>query len=421
MLGNNKTYVGIAIIVLIAVVAYFLISNSAAPAVQPGQVSVPVSITDPPHVPDGTSALVIFYSSLQVHTVGQGSSQWVSSNASGMLNLMSLVNVTQTVAGVNLPANSTVDQIRFNISSATITINGTTSNVTVPNGEVSAQINGDQRFNSSSQVLVDLSPTVVPIFTANSTIFVLVPSVKAVITPSNNANVRVGERMSLNASDRNELAAENANISISDLSLSSNRNTTTFKLTVTNNGNRSVVIRHVLVRGVEAVNLSLNVSAEQNMPDHMNGSEDINVSSRMNASEHANVSARINASSHMNVSEHTNASEQINASSHMNASRNADVPGDTGLNLSMRNIEHFGALNFLIASNGTLSLPFTLEDVENNNGFTLASGSSQTFVFSGPIAFGEGHLSVSLVPGDNYTIYVMGEETASASANIIAS
>ena len=433
MTVNSKIYVGVAAIALIVIAISFLVSGSTISAAPPGQVSVPIGITDPPHVPNGTTSLVISYSSLQVHTVGQDSSQWISSNTSGTLNLMTLVNVTQTIAGVSLPANSTVDQVKFNIDSATITINGTTSNVTVPSGEVIANLHGSQRFNSSSQILVDISPTVITIFTSNSTVFVLVPSVRAVIIPSNNINLHVGERTDLNASDRGDLAVANAKISLSNLSLSANNSATTLKLTVTNNGNQSVIIRHILLKGAESVNLNLNITAGHNMTDNTNNPEDVNVSGHLDVSNHMNSSNNANVSVHVKISKNIgnsihanvygNASAYRHAVTGLNSSHDLNVGlagNGSELNINMRDLEHFRVLNFLIGANGTLSLPFTLSDVENSSGFTLSPGASHTFVFSGTVVFGKGHLSVSLVPGQNYTVYVIGEETASASANVTA-
>lgn len=221
---------------------------------------VPVRLTDPPHVPAGTQSLVIAYSSVAVHTP----SGWVASNSSGTIDLMSIQNVSQVIAGVKLPANSTIDNVRFNITSAIITINGTSFNVTVPNPQISAQISGSGQINQTNNLLIDMSPTVVAIYTNNSTVFVMVPSVKAVLTPgsaqafargnnvSESAKERqyeIGEKSELSISDINYLSRANATFKLSNAYLNSTNDSVGIRITVTNTGNKSVVLRNILVVG----------------------------------------------------------------------------------------------------------------------------------------------------------------------------
>ncbi len=449
MSGNkNLAYVAVAVIVvLIAIAVLVSTSKGVAQLVTAPGSFVPVSMTDPPHVPNGTSALVISYSSLQVQTSGGISSGWHNSNSSGTLNLPSLVNVTQTIAGVQLPQNAVVDQIRFAITSAKITINGTSYNVTVPSGQVSAHILGREDLNSSSGILLDFAPTVAVVYTANSTVFVLVPSVRAVVVPSNSSSAQIGHRSQLSARESGDLRSVAANVALSGVSLTSSANSTTLMLTVANHGNQSVVIRHVLVKGQEKAQVTLSEREVANQSEHAN--ESVNASSHSSASE--NVPVMSNQSAHASAGSHDGESNALNATSHasagVNASSNASASGRSSsnasahlnvsasasasgvahaavnisvLNESRLNLEHFGVLNFLVAANGTLFLPATSEDVESESGFTLAAGAQRTLEFSGKISLGEGHLAVSLVPGSNYSVYVIGEQTLSASANVTA-
>ncbi|MDE1768797.1 MAG: DUF4382 domain-containing protein, partial [Candidatus Micrarchaeota archaeon] len=167
----------------------------------------PVFLTDPPVVPIGTTALVIAYSSVSVHAGGTSAGGWVGASGSGTINLLSLVNTSEMIGTANIPSNSTVDMISFNVTSATITINGTTSNVTIPTRSVTAHIVGSTKVNATSGVLLDFSPTIATIYTANSTVFVMVPSVRAIVIGNRNISVSssIGAKETLNQSEKKTL------------------------------------------------------------------------------------------------------------------------------------------------------------------------------------------------------------------------
>ncbi len=236
-----------------------------------GSTYVPLRLTDPPKVPEGTSALMINYSSIGVRSNSTG--QWIYSNASGSVNLMSLVNVSQMIGGVNVNANDSIDMARFNITSATIIINGTSYNVTVPNSQVSAHIVGSDRVNSSNGVLLDFAPVVAAIYTNTSTVFVMVPSLKAVIVPNpqivsfgmGKADLEIGNRYTLNGNDRRGLNYANANLSMVATSMAVGNGTVLFSVTVKNSGNRSVEIDHVSIFGNETPLVRINGSCMTNM------------------------------------------------------------------------------------------------------------------------------------------------------------
>ena len=250
-------------IILIVAIALFIGTGPAPPPVQPatGATSpLAIQLTDPPQVPNGTSALVIDYSSLQVHAENPaGQSAWLDSNSSGAINLLSLLNFSQTIGAVALPVNSTVDSVKFNITSARITINGTTYNVTVPSGTVQANLKGTALSANNSAVMLSLSPTIVSILTANSTVFVMVPSVRAVIVPqgTTQATVAVGYRTQLTAEAHTRLEQSKPNISIGTGStLSYASNVTTISVTVSDNSNRSVTLNHIAIYGNVSVQLN---------------------------------------------------------------------------------------------------------------------------------------------------------------------
>ncbi len=235
-----------------------------------GATYVPLRLTDPPKVPEGTSALMINYSAIGVRSNSTG--KWTYSNASGSVNLISLVNVSKMIGGVSVSTNDIIDMARFNITSATITINGTSYNVIVPNSQVSAHIVGNDKVNSSNGVLLDFTPVVAAIYTNTSTIFMMVPSLKAVVVPNpsiayfgpGRAHLEVGNIYNLDSNDRKGLNYTQANLSIASTHISTGNGTIAFSVTVKNNGNKSVEIDHVSIFGNETPLIRINGSCMSN-------------------------------------------------------------------------------------------------------------------------------------------------------------
>jgi len=132
--------------------------------------------------------------------LANGTSEWVSSSNTGSVNLLSLVNISQVIGSVNIPKNSTVDMVKFNITSATITIDNKTYNVTVPSQQIIVHVSNTQRVNGTASALIDITPVVASIYTNNSVIFVLVPSLRAVVVPGS-ASATVGAKVAINETE----------------------------------------------------------------------------------------------------------------------------------------------------------------------------------------------------------------------------
>ncbi|MDE1869434.1 MAG: ArsR family transcriptional regulator [Candidatus Micrarchaeota archaeon] len=457
----------------IVIIAYVLLSLTQFSSGGIGaQQYVPIRLTDPPHVPIGTQALEINYSSIKVHVSGAGNtSGWIASNSSGSINLMTLLNVSQTIGSVGVPKNSTLDMIRFTISTATITINNTVYSVTVPSANVTARLDGNSRIGSSSGVLLDLSPTVATIFTDNATIFVMVPSLKAVVVPGANATTRIGHRESLSQNESGALESNGQSIVITNVTLTKTGNSTTLMVSVKNTGNRSVEIKHVLLYGNETAIISAPGIVAQNGTNgretravekndrpsfsgsgvsaaslegsgNSSGDSTIGVAASANATEvgglnKGNHSEGVNAGADANVSGE-NASTGDNASAGIeqnssngknesenrtarNVSREREIEGVNAMNITsvVRTIVQLRNINFLVGGNSTLVLPFSEGQFEAN-GFELAANTSATFSFSGNIVLGNGNIEVSPIAGQSYSVVVSGEEGASANATIVA-
>ncbi len=486
----NKGLVALGVIVLVAVVVYVIVSagsgtastKTQATTLTPstaGQSYVPVQMTDPPQVPAGTSSLVISYSSLALHTEGGAGSGWISANASGSIDLMALLNVSKTMGAVAVPNGTKINMVRFNISSAEITINGTTYNVTVPSSHVQVNLEQTAKANGTSSVLLSLSPAVVSILTSNATVFVMVPSVKAVVVPNgaNQSSIKVGFQAGLNESVKAMIDESGANITVTNATLSSSGNRTSLSVTIKNNGNQSVTIRHIMLKGNLTVSVSSNAIAAKvdNLSGEIegevkSGSVCANVtavggSASPNAvgseNESPNGSANAIEVGHSNVTVGSNGAYNVSRGSHsgygaaesypgasetefrgfggesakivaeFNLRANASVCTSNGLvtllgslKTGVENVSahvgmsqtEFRVMNFLAAANGTLMLPFTSEDV-NGTGYNISAGASHTFTFNGVVSTGDGVITIVSIIGKQYKVTAGGDDGAYSSVN----
>lgn len=452
----------IGFVVLLGIIgAAYIASTNTQTA---GTVQMPLQLTDPPHVPSGTTSLIISYSSLQVHTVNNG---WISASGAGSVDLMSLQNVSQVIGSVNVPVNSTVDMARFDINSANITINGTTYPVTIPSSQLTARVVEHSKVNASTGILFDLSPTIISIFTLNSTDYVLVPSVKAIAIGSGRAHP-VGARFGLNADEYAELQAAAPNISITSESLVYSDNSTHLSVTVMDNSNKSVTLTHVNVLGDahfsvyfnvtcnsfsecfprifsagNMINVSSQESAQESVKGNLNSQSrpwqletDGPISGSMNQSANAAADAypgiyntrsvigrsEINsqAAGNAQVGAGAGATASVNGNVVINGNFNVSGISSAALRIESREHEEGGGISFIVESNGTLAVPFS-DSQFGNIGYTLSPGQSVTLSFTGPVTFGNGHIVISPVVGSQYKVTVFGDQGAMANATVTAS
>ncbi len=447
-MDNTKgILIGLAVIVIIIGAVVILGNNSTTSStystITSGQTGTssgvgqqtPVFLTDPPIVPSGTSALVLTYSSVSVHTSGTSAGGWVSGIGSGSVNLLGLLNTTQVISTANTPPNSTVDMIRFNVTSATITINGTTSNVTIPNHIITAHITGDTKVNASSGVLLDLSPTIAAIYTNTSTVFVMVPSVRAIVVGNKNVpgHASVGEKQALNVSEKQALESIKPNISVISSAITVNGNVTDVSVTIRDNSNASVLLRHVSVFGNYSVvvapnagfNTTVHIGENGNISESNSESSNNSRDTSVGGTERTNGSID-NGSSHskLNLTDLQRAGVGISLNVSqvgVDANASADANAESELVSQGIDAQRTRMFNFQIDQNGTLSLPSLNGEAEGQaGGYNMTSGTVATFTFSGKLSFGEGHITITPASGSQYKVVVSGEEGAFASANVQA-
>ncbi len=396
-MARQTTVIGI-VVVLIVIGAILLLSNQfSVPPAQgvhttqgqasgqttagsAGTVTAPVMFTDPAHVPAGTDALVVDYSSVSVHSSGSAGSGWVAASGSGSVNLLAVVNVSQVIGKANVSANSTINLVRLNVTSATITVNGTSYAVTLPNNNVTIAVTGQTKIGQSTGVLVDFAPTVTAVFNQNTTTFVMAPAARATVVANASAaaQANVGENVALSANAKAELSVATPNITISSASVEVNGTNTKVSVTVSDNSNSSVVLNSVVVRGNESVVASPSAGFNLSIGNGLTGGVGLGQTAKGSANAQYKALAAI------------------------------------GLN-----IVAFNTLGFVATSGGSLSVPNSAADIMTS-GYVLAPGTSATLTFSGTVAYNSGTLYATPKAGSAYEVSVISQDGAEASTAVTA-
>ena len=214
----------------------------------PGTLSV--LLTDPPHVPLGVTKVYIAYSNLAVHVSEAGNqSGWTLLKSGGSIELLSTVDVSQTISSVKIAAGE-YNLLRFNISSAQVTYNGKNYTAFVPRSALIVPIVGGIEVNASkpSATIINIQPTVYNIGSASNPEFVIRQWAKAFPVPSSQVTEEEeheGHRLSLIGkawwTDVQERYTSNAQITAATLT------PTSLSLTVKDTGNQSTKLRLVVV------------------------------------------------------------------------------------------------------------------------------------------------------------------------------
>lgn len=220
------------------------------------QGSLAVLMTDPPTVPDGVSQVYINYTNLAIH-VGNApnDSGWANLNYSGSIDLMSIINVTQTIALANVSAG-VFNGIAFNVSSALVTYQNAnySADLVYQNHYLVAWIAGGISIvqGQLSAAVIDLTPTILLLGTPTSPTFAFIPSARAYTIPAQSfaaGSLRVGNRMNIEGQQWWRDIENNAHFEIVGLELSPN----SLNLTVTNTGNTSLVFQLAAVSATTSI------------------------------------------------------------------------------------------------------------------------------------------------------------------------
>jgi hypothetical protein len=410
--GVGAAALALAIIALALVANPFLANtnqsstqnNSTTQSQQAGNFFV--LLTDPPKVPQGTTQLNMTYTGLSLHvTYANGSSKWVPVSASGTVNLLALVNVTQTIGSANIPVGSTVNTLQFTISSVSARINGQTYPVTTLSNQLVVPIKGGQVLNQTrSAALLNLTPTLVHIAATNSTggavsYYVLVPSATAIIKSNvSQGQENVGSKTQLEQSDENELEHAQqtglGNVTITSATLSTTGNKTSFSVTLKNQGSSNATIFGLTLHGNFSSTQSSSNTCTQTTSSTKSSTSSTTTTTTTTTTEHGHQGNQSGQSS----SSHGQGHEGCNA-------------GNTGH-------DHPDTIPFKV--NGTSLVPLFGDGTDHEgagaaSSATLKPGQSITLSFTGVIGLktddgGHGQtLVVGSISGNSYTIRLEGE------------
>jgi hypothetical protein len=136
-------------------------SGGSKPAAQYG--TLQIWMVDPQILPAGVTDVYISYGSIQVHIANaRNESGWYDVTAPGTANLTSLV-VNSKLLGQNVLPSGTYNIVRFNVTSAWVTVGGKNVTAFVPSGMVQAVLTGsgaEVKSGQTSALLIDVNPRV---------------------------------------------------------------------------------------------------------------------------------------------------------------------------------------------------------------------------------------------------------------------
>ena len=228
-------------------------TSSSGPS---GSGTLAVLLTDPPTVPAGTTALYASYSDVQVHVNGEGNnSGWIDLHSSGSVNLMGVVNATQTIASANIQQGD-FNALRFNITSATITYQSKNYSVGLIYQQhiVFVQISGGilVRNGQTTVSVIDLAPTVILVGDPQNPSFVLIPQARGYVLPADSVSqvhTEVGERDEIENNPALMWLHQSTHFQITSVKLTPS----SLSITVMNTGNASLVFRVAALSSTQSV------------------------------------------------------------------------------------------------------------------------------------------------------------------------
>src|SRR5579872_569457 len=184
------------------------LSPTASPSSQSsGQSgSLAVLMTDPPTVPSGVSAVYISYANLGVHVAGAGNQTgWHVFKSTGQIDLLSVVNYTETVAETDLSAGN-FNALAFNVTAVTVTYQSQnyTADLASKNHGLFLPISGGVTVSGgkTAAAVIDFTPTVLLVGNQSSPEFTFVPSARAYTVPSQSVST-----LHLNVGDKDDIHA----------------------------------------------------------------------------------------------------------------------------------------------------------------------------------------------------------------------
>jgi Domain of unknown function (DUF4382) len=249
--GAIAAVIAIALILAVIYIPRVGLGVNSTPTSSSG--TMEVLLTDPPTVPENVSAVYIQYSEVEAHVAVAGnSSGWYNLSGSGEVNLMSVVNVSQTIATSNLPAGK-FNGLRFNVTGILVTYSPN-PNIVKSQNYTGLMVNGHNTLYAwipgginvtaakTSAALVDLAPTVVLAGNRSNPMFVFIPAATGYVIPSSAIPAEshaIGARINLASSSWWTGVERGTHFGITSVSLTPD----SLSITVLNQGTSSVILR----------------------------------------------------------------------------------------------------------------------------------------------------------------------------------
>ena len=160
-------YIGVAAIAIVILVYIFILNTHT---------NVAVVITDPSNLPTNLQNLTLYYSGVSISMNG-AHPHWFNSSYGGKIDMATLINKTEVLT--EFPVSSAAD-----VREVIIWVSGVETNIlgmnvtTLFEKDISVNVSG----GAGNAILISLSPSLIPIFTQNSTDFYFEPSAVAALT-----------------------------------------------------------------------------------------------------------------------------------------------------------------------------------------------------------------------------------------------
>ncbi|MDG7001846.1 MAG: DUF4382 domain-containing protein [Nitrososphaerota archaeon] len=165
-----------------------IVSSTIQTGVLAAQITDP---PDPPNIPVGITHVYIYYNDIEAHTTFQNNSVWVNVAKGGVVDILSVLNLSRTLGSAQVPSG-TYDQVRFSIENATVTFGGANYTASIPMDQIVVSLSNGGTVvqpDSSAGFVLGLTPTVLVSSSSGKQAFQIEAAVQGVSIPSDSWNV----------------------------------------------------------------------------------------------------------------------------------------------------------------------------------------------------------------------------------------
>ncbi len=281
---NKGSATAFTILFVVVVLSFaYLYLNPGTPISE--YTTVYVRITDPPIIPKGTSSINITYSEISLQVRNSTGTSWINSSEDGSINLLALQNQTETVSSIDLPSGTTPVALGMNITSGSITINGTEYLMDIVSPRINSTIGNLSALpgSKSFSAILSMASSVSPSFAGNSTSFFFRAFPTSVLLSGQPSSSGIGSISRLNSSEAAAIASYTPEIEILSSSLSVEGNSTFISATIKDNSSAPVVLEMLALSGNESMKINAVNPAVQAEPSFGHITDSLLINETFNA------------------------------------------------------------------------------------------------------------------------------------------